>query len=77
MSRAKASSRECIDTYFDRLEAVLKETGLAEYPSLYFNMDETGFAYDPKPSKIVHLCGEKMFSPFQVGQNHKSLLLPV
>ena len=59
MSRAKASSRECIDAYFDRLEAVLQETGLAEYPALYLNMDETGFAYDPKPRKTVHLCGEK------------------
>ena len=59
MSRAKASSRECIDAYFDLLERTLQETGLAEYPALYFNMDETGFAYDPKPSKTVHLCGER------------------
>ena len=35
------------------------QTGLAQYPALYFNMDETGFTYDPKPSKTVHLCGER------------------
>lgn len=58
VSRAKASSRECIDAYFD-LEAILQENGLSEYPALYFNMDETGFAYDPKASKTVQLCGEK------------------
>ena len=59
VSRARASTRECIDAYFDLLENTLQETGLADYPALYFNMDETGFALDPKPSKTVHLRGEK------------------
>ena len=59
VSRARASTRECIDSYFDVLEHTLQETGLADYPALYFNMDETGFALDPKPNKAVHLRGEK------------------
>ena len=59
VSRARASTRECIDNYFDLLENTLQETGLADYPALYFNMDETGFALDPKPTKTVHLRGEK------------------
>ena len=48
--RVRASTRECIDSYFDVLEHTLQETGLADYPALYFNMDETGFALDPKPN---------------------------
>ena len=59
VSRARASTRECINAYFDLLENTLQETGLADYPLLYFNMDETGFTFDPKFNKIVHLQGEK------------------
>ena len=59
VSRARASTRECINSYFDLLENTLQETGLADYPALYFNMDETGFALDPKPNKTVHLRVEK------------------
>ena len=59
VSRARASTRECIDAYFDFLENILQQTGLADYPALYFNMDETGFALDPKPGKTLHLCGQK------------------
>lgn len=46
-----------VNAYFDCLETTLQETGLSEYLALYFRMDETGFAYDPKPSKTIHLCG--------------------
>ena len=59
VSRAKASTRECIDSYFDILESTLLETGLADYPALYFNMDETGFALDPKPNKTSYSWREK------------------
>ena len=56
IARAKASSKECLDTYFDRLEEILQETGLSENPALLFNMDETGFAI---PKKTVDVCGTK------------------
>lgn len=59
VSKARESTRECIDSYFDLLENTLQETGLADNPALYFNMDETGFAVDPKSNKTIHLHGEK------------------
>ncbi len=59
VSRAKASTRKCIDSYFDLLETTLQETGLSDYPALYFNLDETGFAFHPQSNKTIHLCGEK------------------
>lgn len=59
IARAKASSRECLDAYFDRLEEILQDTGLCENPSLLFNMDETGFAFDSTPSKTVDVRGTK------------------
>ncbi len=59
VSRARASTRECIDSYFNLLETTLQETGLTDYPALYFNMDETGFAFDPKSNKTIHIRGEK------------------
>ena len=59
IARAKASSSECLETYFDRLEEILQETGLSENPSLIFNMDETGFALDPIPRKTVDVRGTK------------------
>ena len=73
ISRAKASTRECIDAYFDTLEKILHETGLTEYPGLLFNMDETGFALDPKSKKIF--VGKKTPSQFLVAQKDKTLSL--
>lgn len=59
-----------MDSYFDLLENTLQETGHADYPSLYFNVDESGFALDPK---LNHLCGEKMPSLFPVDLRRRSL----
>ena len=63
-ARARASSRECINDYFDLLERTLQESGLVEYPALIFNMDESGFPLDPKPLKSVHCSGDK--NPYSV-----------
>jgi len=49
-----------MESYFDLLEQTLLETGLTDYPALLFNMDETGFAYDPPPGKTVDLQGGKV-----------------
>ena len=73
VTRARASTRETIDNYFDILEETLQETGLLDYPALYFNMDESGFALDPKSMKTIHIRGEKKSFPFLVGQSPKSL----
>ena len=61
-----------MDAYFEKLECLLMETGLSDYPSLIFNMDETGFALDPKHSKIVGARGTKMSFQFLVGQRGRS-----
>ena len=59
VARARASTKECMDAYFEHLKRILRETGLSENPSLLFNMDETGFALDPKHSKTVDARGTK------------------
>jgi len=46
-----------MESYFNLLEQTILETGLTDYPALLFNMDETGFAYDPPPGKTVDLRG--------------------
>ena len=70
VARARASNRETIDSYFDILEETLQETGLIDYPALYFNMDESGFALDPKSMKTIHICGEK--KPLSISSGSKS-----
>ena len=70
ISRARASTRECIDGYFDVLEKILEDTGLIDHPALIFNMDETGFPLDPKPLTTIHGRGEK--NPFSVSSGSKS-----
>jgi len=62
LSRASASTKECIDNYFDVLEQVLDDYDLRDQPSLIFNMDESGFPLDPKPLKTIHQRGEKKSS---------------
>jgi len=44
-----------MESYFDLLEQTLLETGLTDYPVLL--MDETGFAYDPPPGKLLNYGG--------------------
>ena len=70
MFRASASTKDCIDGYFDVFEKVLDDNGLHDQPSLIFNMDETGFPLDPKPMKTVHERGEK--NPISVSSGSKS-----
>ena len=70
MSRASATTKDCIDGYFDVFEKVLDDNGLHDQPSLIFNMDETGFPLDPKPMKTVHERGEK--NPISVSSGSKS-----
>lgn len=69
-ARAAASSRESIDDYFDLLEKTLADSGLVNYPTLIFNMDETGFPLDPKPLKSIHGRGDK--NPYSVRSGSKA-----
>ena len=68
--RASASTKECIDNYFDVLEKVLNDNDLQDQPSPIFNMDETGFPLDPKPLKTIHERGEK--NPMSITSSSKS-----
>ena len=70
ISRARASSRDVIDSYFNVLEEILKGAGLTDSPSLIFNMDETGFPLDPKPAKTIHRRGET--NPYTVSSGSKA-----
>ena len=70
LSRASASTKECIDNYFDVLEQVLDDYDLRDQPSLIFNMDESGFPLDPKPLKTIHQRGEK--NPVSITSGSKS-----
>ena len=70
LSRASASTRECIDCYFDILEDVLDVNELHDQPSLIFNMDETGFPLDPSPLKTIHKRGDK--NPISVTSGSKT-----
>lgn len=70
LARKRASTRECIDNYFDLLEETLQESGICDYPGLIYNMDESGFPLDPKPLKTVHRCGDK--HPFSVSSGSKA-----
>ena len=74
-NRAKASTRECIDNYFDVLEQTLNDSGLIDHPSLIFNMDESGFPLDPKPLKTIHKRGVK--NPMTVSSGSKAQITVV
>ena len=70
ISRKCASSEVSLNNYFDILEQTLDESGLIEYPSLIFNMDESGFPLDPKPLKTVHPYGTR--NPYCVSSGSKA-----
>ena len=70
IARASASTKASIDSYFDILEHILKETGIGDYPGLIFNMDESGFPLDPKPLRTVDCRGSK--NPFSMSSGSKS-----
>ena len=66
-SRAIASDRESINSYFDLLEETLLENNILNKPSNIFNLDESGFPLNPRPLKVlcrkgsrnpVHLTGD-------------------
>ena len=74
LSRASASMKECINSYFDVLEKVLDDNNLRDQSSLIFNIDETGFLLDPSPLKTIHKRREKNPISSSAAQNLRSLL---
>lgn len=57
-SRALASNRDVINSYFDLLEETLDENELKDCPCQIFNMDESGMPLDPKSLKTIHVRGD-------------------
>lgn len=70
IARAKASSKESINHYFDILQQTFDENDLNDQPAAIFNMDETGCPLDPKPLKCVHVRGKK--NPCSISSGSKS-----
>lgn len=75
LSRAKASSPDVIENYFDMLEATMAEYDLQAKPCQLFNMDETGLPLDPNPPKVVCAVGEK--NPSSIRAGNKSQITAV
>ena len=49
MSRAKAVTKENIDTYFSNLKNIMDKYSLHDQPELIYNIDETGFSPEHSP----------------------------
>ncbi|KAJ8304314.1 hypothetical protein KUTeg_017897 [Tegillarca granosa] len=51
--RAKCTSKETVNRYFEELEKILNKYGLKDKPERVFNIDEKGFSTDCKPPNII------------------------
>lgn len=57
--RAKASTPEIVDTYFDNLKIVLEENDLEDKPQFIYNLDETGIHPEHRPPNVIAPKGQK------------------
>ena len=57
MCRAKAVTKENIDTYFSNLKSIMDKYNLHEKPELIYNIDETGFSPEHSPPRIATIKG--------------------
>ena len=69
-ARIIASDSDILESYYDMLEATLRDNGLLESPANIFNCDETGMPLSPGPSKVVSTRGQK--HPYQVASGDKA-----
>ncbi|KAJ8303360.1 LOW QUALITY PROTEIN: hypothetical protein KUTeg_019756 [Tegillarca granosa] len=51
--RAKCTSKEIVNRYFEELEKILNKYGLKDKPERVFNIDEKGLSTDCKPPNII------------------------
>ncbi len=58
-SRVKGVSHTVIENYFYLLEETLHQSEMCDRPCQIFNLDESGFPLNPKPSKVVCCKGSK------------------
>ena len=45
--------------FYDMLQKIIDDKGLADKPSAIYNMDETGFPTDPSKARTIGTVGEK------------------
>ena len=45
--------------FYDLLEKIIEDKGLADKPGAIYNMDETGFPTDSSKAKAIETVGEK------------------
>ena len=55
--RAKCTSEEVLDKYFDELGSVMSNSNLNDKPSNIWNIDETGIVMEHSPSNVLCLKG--------------------
>ncbi|KAJ8048493.1 Jerky protein-like-like [Holothuria leucospilota] len=60
MKRAKATSDETVQSYFQELDRILTKYDIKNKPHLIYNVDETGFQMEHTPSKVVGPRGLKL-----------------
>ena len=53
LSRAKCTSQEVVDSYFDELETILTKYNLKDKPHCIYNIDEKGLSPEHTPPKVV------------------------
>lgn len=58
-ARAEGLTQKAVGGFFDLCEEVYRENEMMNQPNLVFNMDETGFPLNNKPSRIVSEKGTK------------------
>ncbi|XP_041361965.1 tigger transposable element-derived protein 1-like [Gigantopelta aegis] len=56
--RAKATSEETVNTYFNELETILNKYNLKNSPQSIYNIDEKGIVENHKPPSVVSSCFE-------------------
>lgn len=55
MTRAQATTKETITSYFEELKGVINKYDLTHRPEAIYNIDETGFSPEHTPPKVSRL----------------------
>ena len=61
-SRAKFSTPEIVENYFNSLSNIMQKYGLSDKPQFIFNIDETGIQPEHRPPNIIAPVGIKLQS---------------
>ncbi|KAJ8024963.1 Tigger transposable element-derived protein 2 [Holothuria leucospilota] len=62
LKRAKATSKETVESYFKELEKIFVKYELTDKPHLIYNVDETGFQTEHEPTKVVGVRNQRLNS---------------